>query len=183
MITSKNEPREIRNLPTPPFRTEHMTTRPPPPPTDPAPRNLRFVIIGAGMAGILSAIKLREAGLDDFAVYEKADRLGGTWRENEYPGLSCDVPSHLYSYSFALNPEWSHQFAYGPEIQAYFEDVARRYEVADRIQYGKEITRLEFEFLDQTSVTGKHSEEAQTIGSGHAACEVEPAIALYKSPL
>ena len=65
------------------------------------------------MAGILSAIKLREAGLDDFTVYEKADRLGGTWRENTYPGVACDVPSHLYSYSFAPNPEWSHRFSPG----------------------------------------------------------------------
>jgi len=61
-------------------------------------RNLRFVIIGAGMAGVLSAIKLREAGCDDWTLYEKGDCVGGTWRENTYPGLSCDVPSHIYSY-------------------------------------------------------------------------------------
>jgi len=66
-------------------------------------RALRFAIIGAGMAGILSAIKLKDAGLSDFTVYEKADRVGGTWRENTYPGLACDVPSHLYSYSFAAH--------------------------------------------------------------------------------
>ena len=63
------------------------------------------------MAGILSAIKLTEAGITDFTVYEKADRVGGTWRDNTYPGLSCDVPSHLYSYSFALSSEWSHRCA------------------------------------------------------------------------
>ena len=74
---------------------------------------LRFAIIGAGMAGILAAIKLTEAGFDDFTVYEKADTLGGTWRENTYPGSSCDVPSHLYSYSFSLTPEWSHRFSPG----------------------------------------------------------------------
>ena len=113
------------------------------PPTD--RQSPRFLVIGAGMSGILSAIKLQEAGLDDFAIYEKADRLGGTWRENTYPGLSCDVPSHLYSYSFAPNPEWSHRFSYGPEILAYFEDVARRHGVAERIQYGKEVTRCAFE--------------------------------------
>jgi cation diffusion facilitator CzcD-associated flavoprotein CzcO len=104
----------------------------------------RFIVIGAGMAGLLSAIKLKEAGFDNFAVYEKADRLGGTWRENTYPGLTCDVPSHLYSYSFALNPEWSQTFAPGAEIQAYFENVARRFEVDSLIQYGKEINRAEF---------------------------------------
>ena len=105
----------------------------------------RFVVIGAGMSGILSAIKLREAGFDDVAIYEKADRLGGTWRENTYPGIACDVPSHFYSYSFAPNPEWSHRFAPGAEIQAYFEDVARRYGVDALIRYGKEITRCAFE--------------------------------------
>ncbi len=106
---------------------------------------LRFLIIGAGMSGILSAIKLQEAGFDNFAIYEKADRLGGTWRENEYVGVACDVPSHLYCYSFAPNPDWSHRFSSGAEIQAYFEDVARRYGVDARIQYGKQITRCAFE--------------------------------------
>jgi cation diffusion facilitator CzcD-associated flavoprotein CzcO len=97
------------------------------------------------MSGILSAIKLREAGLDNLAVYEKADRLGGTWRENTYPGIACDVPSHFYCYSFAPNPEWSHRFSPGAEIQAYFENVARRYGVDSLIQYRKVITRCEFE--------------------------------------
>ena len=105
----------------------------------------RILVIGAGMAGILSAIKLREAGFEDVAIYEKADRLGGTWRENTYPGLSCDVPSHLYSYSFEPNPDWSHRFSPGAEIQAYFEDVARRHGVAERIRFGQEVTRCAFE--------------------------------------
>lgn len=106
-----------------------------------APRPPRFVIIGAGMAGLLSAIRLQEAG-HDFVVYEKADRLGGTWRENTYPGVACDVPSHMYSYSFAPNPEWSRFFSPGGEIQAYFEDVARRFDVERHIRYGTEVSRL-----------------------------------------
>ncbi len=106
--------------------------------------DLRFIIIGAGMSGILSAIKLREAGLD-FAIYEKADRLGGTWRENTYAGITCDVPSHFYSFSFALNPDWSRQFSPGAEIQTYFEDVAQRYKIAEEIQFGKEVTGAAFE--------------------------------------
>jgi cation diffusion facilitator CzcD-associated flavoprotein CzcO len=109
-----------------------------------AERPLRFAIIGAGMSGILSAIKLREAGFDDFVIYEKADRLGGTWRENTYPGIACDVPSHLYSYSFAPNPDWSHRFAPGSEIQAYFEAVAERHGVTPRIRFGSEITLAAF---------------------------------------
>jgi len=96
------------------------------------------------MAGILSAIKLREAGFDDFTVYEKADRPGGTWRENRYPGIACDVPSHLYSYSFAPNPDWSHRFAPGSEIQAYFEGVAQRYGVTPFIRFGSEVSRGTF---------------------------------------
>jgi cation diffusion facilitator CzcD-associated flavoprotein CzcO len=106
---------------------------------------LRFAVIGAGMAGILAAIRLREAGYGDVVVYEKADRLGGTWRENTYPGLSCDVPSHFYSYSFALNPEWTHRFSPGPEILAYLEDVARRWRLDTLIRYGCEVTRCAFE--------------------------------------
>src|SRR5438132_3129270 len=101
-------------------------------------------VIGAGMAGILSAIKLSEAGITDFTVYEKADRVGGTWRENTYPGLSCDVPSHLYSYSFAPNPEWSHRFSPGPEIQAYFERVAEDHDLVSRIRFGDAVASCVF---------------------------------------
>jgi len=107
-------------------------------------RRPRLVVIGAGMAGVLSAVKLAEAGLDDVVVYEKADRLGGTWRENTYPGVACDVPSHLYSYSFAPNAEWSHTFSPGPEIREYMEAVAARFGVDRRIRYGTEVSRLEF---------------------------------------
>lgn len=104
----------------------------------------RVVIVGAGMAGILSAVKLQEAGYTDFTVYEKADRLGGTWRENTYPGVACDVPSHLYSYSFAPNAGWSRWFSPGAEILAYLEDVADRHGVDRFIRYGSEICGMEW---------------------------------------
>lgn len=120
----------------------------------------RFVVVGAGMAGILSAIKLAEAGYDDITVYEKADRLGGTWRENTYPGVACDVPSHLYSYSFAPNPDWSRVFSPGAEILAYFEDVAARFGADRHIRYGTEIISMEFRdgrWHIETS-TGEHDE-------------------------
>ena len=110
----------------------------------PDPRSLRFAIIGAGMAGVLSAIRLNDAGYDDWVIYEKGDCVGGTWRENTYPGLSCDVPSHIYSYSFEPNPEWSHRFSPGAEIRKYFEGVARKHGVLPRIRFGEEIERLEF---------------------------------------
>jgi cation diffusion facilitator CzcD-associated flavoprotein CzcO len=107
------------------------------------PRNLRIVVIGAGMSGILSGVKLREAGYD-LAIYEKGDGPGGTWRENTYPGLSCDVPSHAYRYSWAPNPEWSHLFSPGAEIQAYFAGVARDNGLDAVTHYGQEVTRCDF---------------------------------------
>ena len=125
---------------------------------------MRFVIIGAGMSGILSAIKLREAGFEDFAIYEKADRPGGTWRENTYPGIACDVPSHLYSYSFEPNAEWSHHFAPGSEIQAYFERVARGHDLEKSIRFGEEIVRCAFERGRwQLETAGGHRDEADFV--------------------
>jgi cation diffusion facilitator CzcD-associated flavoprotein CzcO len=108
-------------------------------------REPRIAIFGAGMAGVLSAIQLREAGLTDFTVYEKASRLGGTWRENTYPGLGCDVPSHLYSYSFALNPSWSHRYSPGAEIQAYLERTAAEHGVMPHFRFGDEVKRCTYE--------------------------------------
>ena len=117
-------------------------------PERPAPeaheRKLKFAVIGAGMAGILGVIEVRGAGYDDITVYEKADSFGGTWRENTYPGLACDVPSHLYSYSFAPNPNWTHTFSEGGEIRAYFERVAREHDLARHVRFGDEVVACRF---------------------------------------
>jgi cation diffusion facilitator CzcD-associated flavoprotein CzcO len=135
---------------------EHTTAEP--------PRALRLAIIGAGMAGILSAIKLREAGLTDFTVYEKADRVGGTWRENTYPGLSCDVPSHLYSYSFALTPEWSHRYSPGAEIQGYFERIAHERDIERHIRFGDEVTSCRFtDGMWHLETAGGHRDNADVV--------------------
>lgn len=107
-------------------------------------RQPRVVIIGAGMTGILLTIKLREAGIEPVAILEKADRLGGTWRENTYPGVACDVASHMYTYSFELNPNWSHIYAHGDEIQAYFEAVARKYGVTNSISFNEEAVQCDY---------------------------------------
>ncbi len=105
----------------------------------------RVVVIGAGMAGILSGIRLGEAGLDDYTIYEKAADVGGTWRENTYPGIGCDVPSHIYSYSFELNPDWSRLYSPGDEILRYFRGVAEKYGVLSSIRFSEEIVRCEFD--------------------------------------
>jgi cation diffusion facilitator CzcD-associated flavoprotein CzcO len=125
---------------------------------------MRLAVIGAGMAGILSAIKLDEAGLTDFTVYEKADRLGGTWRENTYPGLGCDVPSHLYSYSFALTPDWSHRYSPGPEIYDYFERVARDHDVIRYMRFGDEVTDCTYaNGRWQLSTASGHTDEVDVV--------------------
>lgn len=108
------------------------------------PRNLRVAVIGAGAAGILTLIKLKEAGYQDVVAFEKASDLGGTWRDNRYPGLTCDVPSLAYRYSFAPNPAWSQVFAPGPEIWDYVRGVAESHGVTDLIRYDSEVVRAEF---------------------------------------
>ena len=92
-------------------------------------KNPSVVIIGAGMTGILLVIKLREAGITNITLLEKAKTIGGTWRENSYPGVACDVPSHAYTYSFEPNPDWSSFFASGSEIYHYFKRVYHKYGV------------------------------------------------------
>lgn len=103
-------------------------------------KNHTFAIIGAGMSGILAGIKLKEAGYS-FQIFEKADSVGGTWRENTYPGIACDVPSHIYSYSFELNPEWSSSHSPGEEIHKYFKNVAIKYGVEPSIRFNEGVTR------------------------------------------
>ncbi len=107
-------------------------------------RDLRVVVLGAGMAGILAGIKLQEAGLENIAIYEKADRVGGTWRENTYPGLTCDVPSHHYTYTFERNPDWTRHLPPGAEVQGYFERVAATYGVDRLIRFNEEAIRAEW---------------------------------------
>lgn len=106
--------------------------------------DLRIVVIGAGMAGILTAIRLRESGYENFVIYEKSDRVGGTWRDNTYPGIACDVPAHMYTYSFEPNPEWSSTYAPGPEIHAYFEHIAEKYDVLKYVRFNESVQHCEF---------------------------------------
>ena len=103
-------------------------------------RSPSIVIIGAGMTGILMVIKLRKAGITNITVLEKKDKIGGTWRENTYPGVACDVPAHMYTYSFEPNPNWSNFFARGGEIQQYFEHVVEKYDVKRSIRFNEAVT-------------------------------------------
>ena len=99
------------------------------------PEHVRVLVVGAGFGGLAMAIKLDEAGEHDFRVVERGSDVGGTWRDNTYPGAACDVPSQLYSYSFDLNPSWSRSFSPQPEIQSYIRGVAERSGTLDRFVF------------------------------------------------
>ncbi|HLK37696.1 MAG TPA: NAD(P)/FAD-dependent oxidoreductase [Polyangiaceae bacterium] len=131
------------------------------------------LIVGAGFAGIGMAIALKKAGEEDFVLIERAGRVGGTWRDNTYPGITCDIPSHLYSYSFEPNPRWTRFFAPQEEILAYLEHCAKKYGIVDRIRFGTEIVGAAFD--EQAGVWALKTGSGATLkarvvvsGSGHA---------------
>lgn len=101
--------------------------------------DLSVAIVGSGFSGIGLAINLRRAGVEDFAVFERGDGVGGTWHYNTYPGCACDVPSHLYSFSFAPNPDWSRTYSRQPEIRAYLERVVDQFGVRPSIRLNTEV--------------------------------------------
>src|SRR5689334_13078383 len=105
----------------------------------PLPAHVRVAVIGSGFAGLGAAVRLKQAGYDDFVVLERADDLGGTWRDNTYPGCACDVQSHLYSFSFAPNPEWSRAYSGASEIHDYLRRVATDFGVLPHLRYGAEL--------------------------------------------
>ena len=102
------------------------------------PSHVDHLIVGAGFSGVALAIGLQEDG-EDFLVIEKDAGLGGTWWANTYPGATCDIPSHLYSFSWAPNPDWSHAYSPQAEILAYLEKVAAEAGVLDRFHFGVEL--------------------------------------------
>ncbi|WP_328405609.1 flavin-containing monooxygenase [Nocardia sp. NBC_00403] len=103
-------------------------------------RHVKTIIIGSGFAGLGLAIRLSQQGRTDYLVLERGSDVGGTWRDNTYPGAACDVPSHLYSYSFALNPNWSRSFSKQGEIQQYIQGVAKKYNVLDKHLFDCDVT-------------------------------------------
>src|SRR3712207_341290 len=110
---------------------------------------VHVAIVGAGFGGLGAAIRLKEAGFDDLVVLERNEDVGGTWWHNTYPGCACDVPAHLYSFSFALNPDWSRMFAPQPEILAYLRTVARERGVLPHIRFGHELMQARWDDATQ----------------------------------
>ncbi|WP_223114490.1 flavin-containing monooxygenase [Lolliginicoccus suaedae] len=123
----------------------------------PLPPHATVLIAGGGFSGLGAAIKLMQEGITDIIVLEKASDVGGTWQANSYPGCACDVPSVLYSYSFAQNPDWSSSFSPQPEIYAYLQRVARQFGVMDKVRLG---TALEDAAWDDTTKRWRFSTSA-----------------------
>ncbi len=109
----------------------------------------RVAIVGSGFSGLGMAVRLKQEGIDDFVVLERAENLGGTWRENTYPGCACDVPSHLYSFSFAPNPDWSRTFSPQPEIWEYLRRVSRDHGIDPHIRYRHEVTSARWDGAEE----------------------------------
>ncbi len=103
------------------------------------------LIIGAGFAGLGMAIRLQQAGIRDIVILERADAVGGTWRDNTYPGAACDIPSNLYSYSFAQNPDWSRSFSGSGEILEYIHYLVSHFNLKPYIRFNKNVTGLQFD--------------------------------------
>ena len=106
---------------------------------------LDVAIIGSGFGGLAAALALREAGVEDFALFERANDVGGTWRDNTYPGCRCDVASNLYSLSSVPNPAWSNTYSYQPEIWAYLQGVATSNHLGERIHFGHDVESITFD--------------------------------------
>ena len=105
----------------------------------------RVIIMGAGMSGILMGINLLKAGLTNFSIYEKRSTIGGTWRENTYPGAECDIPSALYSYSFEHNPAWEYKWSGQEQIFSYQKHVAAKHALYEHIEFDKTVVSAEFD--------------------------------------
>jgi cation diffusion facilitator CzcD-associated flavoprotein CzcO len=142
-------------------------------------------VVGAGFGGVGAAVMLRRAGYEDVTVFERGERVGGVWNHNTYPGAACDVPSHLYEFSFEPNPRWSRRYAPQEEIQAYLEDVARRHGVLERIRTGTEVTRAGWDeqrgkWVLETSA-GQHEADILLTACGQLSVPKLPPIAGLES--
>jgi cation diffusion facilitator CzcD-associated flavoprotein CzcO len=138
-----------------------------------------IAVVGGGFGGVGAAVMLRREGYEDVTVFEKGEKVGGVWHHNTYPGAACDIPSHLYEYSFAPN-RWSRRYAPRAEIQAYVEGVARRFGVLDKVRTGTEVTNARWDeargkWLLETSV-GPHEADVLLTACGQLSVPSKPAI-------
>jgi cation diffusion facilitator CzcD-associated flavoprotein CzcO len=143
-------------------------------------RSPSVAVVGGGFGGVGAAVMLRRAGYDDVTVFERGERVGGVWNHNTYPGAACDVPSHLYEFSFEPNPRWSRRYAPQAEIQAYLEDVARRHGVLERVRTGTEVSSARWDeprgkWLLETS-KGPHEADVLLTACGQLSIPKRPAI-------
>lgn len=146
------------------------------------PRHVRTIIVGSGFGGIGLGICLQKAGFNDFTILEKEPALGGTWRDNTYPGAACDVPSMSYCFSFAQKTDWSRKWAPQAEIQAYIEDIAQAFGIVPHVRFGVEFTGARFDAKSATwEVSTRHGEnlraDALVVGIGQLHHPHVPAIA------
>ncbi|MFE9612034.1 flavin-containing monooxygenase [Streptomyces sp. NPDC006012] len=137
--------------------------------------HVRVAVIGSGFGGLGAAVRLRREGITDFVVLERADSVGGTWRDNDYPGCACDVPSHLYSFSFAPNPEWPRAFSGQEHIRAYLERVADTFRLRPHLRFGAEVQRMAWD-------TGKLRWEIETSSGALSADVVVSAAGALADP-
>ncbi|SOE02441.1 flavin-containing monooxygenase [Blastococcus haudaquaticus] len=141
----------------------------------------RVAIIGTGFGGLAAAVRLKQAGISDLVLFEKSDDVGGVWRENTYPGAACDVPSHLYSLSFAPKADWSRRFAPQAEIHQYLRDVARDFDVLRHIRFGTEVRGAAFDADSGTwrlhlADGGEHEADVLVTATGQLSRPSTPAI-------
>ena len=141
----------------------------------------KIILIGAGFAGVGMGIQLKRTGRDDFLIIERAEDVGGTWRDNHYPGVACDVPSHLYSFSYLPKPDWTRVFSPGPEIQSYIRDCAAGEGLLEHIHFGTEMLSCRWDeasrlWTVETS-KGAYSCNILITGTGHLADSHMPKVA------
>lgn len=138
-----------------------------------------IAVVGGGFGGVGAAVMLKREGYEDVTVFEKGDRVGGVWRANTYPGAACDIPSHLYEFSFAPNA-WSRRFSPGPEIRAYIEGVARRFGVLERVRTNTEVKAASWDeqhrrWLLETSA-GRHEVDVLVTACGQLSVPKVPSL-------
>ena len=139
-----------------------------------------MAVVGGGFGGVGAAAMLKRAGYEDVTVFERGERVGGVWHHNTYPGAACDIPSHLYEFSFAPNPRWSRRYAPQAEIQAYLEEIASRYGVRDRIRTSTDVLSARWDEARDTWVlettAGTHEANVLVTACGQLSVPTVPPI-------